>query len=209
MLPNPDYPSERLRCCPCARCRYRTLEFPPLAYLDCARFDTFGPAVVFSSQEIAFWREHDPLCRPWLCEAIERGLVQNPDVARFGVFALLSSVLCRRDGATGWSGLTAHEILFHDIRICEIDADDAIEIVRAMRSFVCHLGRRRSLAAGEVDRLTRELDEWAPRFVDYVDRSGPWYRSDGTPELRDTVPTPTRSSRRRLRARASRTDGEP
>src|SRR5262245_51144899 len=100
-IPNPNHSIERIRACSCARCR------PPAAtgarphaldYLECARFDAFGPPSVLSFPELVFWSEYDPLCRPWLAEAVGRDLVRDPDIAQFAASVLLGSVAYAPDG---------------------------------------------------------------------------------------------------------------
>jgi hypothetical protein len=195
-IPNPNYSTERIRACTCARCRppeARGSRPNPLDYLECARFDAFGPPNVLSFAELAFWSEYDPLCRPWLAEAVGRDLVRDPDIAQFAASVLLGSVAYAPDGPS-WAGLAGDRILFPEIVAPGIEGADAIEIVRAMRSFVRFLGRRERLGEDDVLRLVTEIDRWTPRFVDCVVRANEWDRSSS--DDRDTVPSPNRRRER-------------
>lgn len=194
-IPNPNYSSERIRACTCARCRppEATGRPHPLDYLDCARFDVFGPPNALSFAELAFWSEYDPLCRPWLAEAVGRDLVRDPDIAQFAASVLLGSVAYAPEGPS-WAGLTGDRILFPEIVAPGIENEDAIEILRSMRSFVRFLGRRDRLGEDDVLRLVTEIDRWTPRFIDCVERANEWDPSSS--DERETVPSPVRRRRR-------------
>jgi len=150
--------------------------------------ENFGPVNHHCEEGRRWWSHFEPHLKPWLREEVLSGRVDEPTLADFGAFCLISSGETRGLDANFeakesycWEGMDGHELLFDGLGEGGLpEGWEAHVVVDAMRSFAAYLGQRGALDAATAAHLVRELDTWGPRFVRYWDDDGPWYYPDGT-----------------------------